>query len=113
VVNDQLKLASDTVRPAGEPRAGIAKSSPYDPPEAKDGRLSPVGDIWGLGITLVEALTQRLPASLDEQSEGPRLLTTLPSQFVGVVQRCLSRDPAKRPTAADLAAPLKSASQAP
>jgi len=40
VVNDQLKLASDTIRPAGEPRAIIAKSSLYDPPEAKNGMTS-------------------------------------------------------------------------
>src|SRR5438270_4164947 len=33
-VDDQLKLASDTVRIVGETNAGIAKSSPYDPPEA-------------------------------------------------------------------------------
>ena len=43
VVNDQLKLASDTIRPAGEPRAIIAKSSLYDPPEAKNGITSAAG----------------------------------------------------------------------
>src|SRR5216684_4040115 len=43
-VNDQLKLASDTVRPAGESSASIAKSSVYDPPEAKDGSFSTAGD---------------------------------------------------------------------
>src|SRR5271168_3519665 len=35
VVDDQLKLASDTIRPAGESAASIAKPSLYDPPESK------------------------------------------------------------------------------
>jgi TonB family protein len=112
VVNDQLKLASDTVRPAGEPRASLAESSLYDPPEAKESRLSPAGDIWGLGITMVEALTQRLPAWPDERSETACLPTTLPPTFVDTVQRCLSHNPASRPTATDLEAQFKRAPQA-
>jgi len=108
VVNDQLKLASDTVRPAGEPRASITQSSLYDPPEAKEGRLSPAGDIWGLGITMVEALTQSLPWP-DERSETASLPTTLPPAFVDTVQRCLSHNPASRPTATGLEARFKRA----
>jgi TonB family protein len=111
VVNDQLKLASDTVRPAGEPRASIAKSSLYDPPEAKNGRISTAGDIWGLGITMVEALTQSLPWP-DERSETTCLPTTLPAPFADAVQRCLSHNPASRPTATDLAVQFKRAPQA-
>ena len=111
VVNDQLKLASDTIRPAGEPRAGIAKSSLYDPPEAKNGRISAAGDIWGLGITMVEALTQSLPWP-DERSETTCLPTTLPATFADAVQRCLSHNPASRPTASALEAQFKRAPHA-
>ena len=39
VVNDQLKISSDTIRPAGELTTRVAKSSLYDPPEAKSGRI--------------------------------------------------------------------------
>jgi TonB family protein len=112
VVNDQLKLASDTIRPAGEPTASIAKSSLYDPPEAKSGRISAAGDIWGLGITLVEALTQCPPAWSDERSETVSLPATLPSTFVEIVRQCLNRNPANRPTVADLEARIKPAPQA-
>ena len=112
VVNDQLKLASDTVRPAGEPRAGIAEPSLYDPPEARNSRLSPASDIWGLGITMVEALTQSLPAWPDKRSETACLPATLPPTFVDTVQRCLSYNPASRPTATDLEAQFKGAPQA-
>jgi TonB family protein len=112
VVNDQLKLASDSIRPAGEPRASIVQSSLYDPPEAKDGRISAAGDIWGLGITMVEALTQSLPWP-DERSETAALPTTLPAAFADAVQRCLSHNPASRPTAADLTVQFKGAPRAP
>ena len=111
VVNDQLKLASDTIRPAGEPRAIIAKSSLYDPPEVKNGVTSAAGDIWGLGITMVEALTQSLPWP-GERPEMASLPTSLPPAFVDTVERCLSHNPASRPTATDLRAQFKGAPQA-
>jgi TonB family protein len=112
VVNDQVKLASDTVRPAGEPRASTAEPSIYDPPEAEGGRLSPAGDIWALGITLVEALARSVPASPEKRSATGYLPTTVAPTLVDAVQRCLSHDPGSRPTAIDLGAPFKRAPQA-
>jgi TonB family protein len=100
VVNDQLKLASDTIRPAGESTASIAQSSVYDPPEAGDGSFSAAGDIWSLGITLIESLTQYPPA----RPYNAPLPTTLPPAFVDIVRQCLDRNPANRPTVADLQA---------
>jgi len=99
VVGDQLKLASDTVRPAGEPRASSVAPSLYDAPEVQHGRSTPAADIWGLGITLVEALTQTLPWP---DAKTTSLPPSLPSAFVDVAQRCLSHDPTARPTAAEL-----------
>jgi serine/threonine protein kinase len=112
VVNDQLKLASDTVRPAGESRTSIAQASVYDPPEARDGSFSAAGDIWSLGVTVVEALTQYPPAWPDEASDAVSLPATLPPTFVGIVRRCLNLSAADRPTVADLEAPLKPSPQA-
>ena len=103
VVNDQLKLASDSIRPAGAPRVDDAAPSFYDPPEASATNFGPADDIWGLGVTLVEALTQGLP-SADEHSDAARLPTTVPAAFVATVQRCLSYNPAARPTAVELKA---------
>ena len=113
VVNDQLKLATDTVRPGGEPRASLAERSAYDPPEATSSRLSPAGDIWSLGITLVEALTQHLPARSDDRSLVVGLPTSLPRALAETVQRCLSHDPTSRPTSAELYAQFKGAAQTP
>ena len=107
VVGDQLKLASDTIRPAGERTASTAKPSLYDPPEANKGRISTAGDIWGLGITLVEALTQTPPAWSRERSESVSLPANLAPEYVDTVQRCLNRDPGRRPAIAELAAQFK------
>ncbi len=109
VVDDQLKLASDTIRPAGERTANTAQPSLYDPPEAKNRRGSTAGDIWGLGITLVEALTQTPPAWSRESCESVFLPANLAPQFVDTVQRCLNRDPGERPAIAELVAQFKQA----
>jgi TonB family protein len=109
VVDDQLKLASDTIRPAGESAASIAKPSLYDPPESKHGRMGIAGDMWGLGITLAEALTQTPPAWSRERSEAVALPADLPPEYAEALRGCLSRDPAQRPTCAELAAELQPA----
>jgi TonB family protein len=108
-VNDQLKLASDTVRPAGESTATIAEPSVYDPPETEGGRCSAAGDIWGLGMTMVEALTQHLPSWPDGKSEIASFPANLPPAFVEIGRRCLNRNPANRPTVADVEALIKPA----
>jgi TonB family protein len=113
VIGDQLKLASDTIRPAGEYAASIAQPSVYDPPEANDGSFSTAGDIWSLGITLIEALTQHRPAWPDKRFDAASLPTALPEMFAGIVRQCLYRNPANRPTAAGLAGQLKAAPQVP
>jgi TonB family protein len=104
VVNDQLKLASDTVRSVGDSPVSIAKPSLYDAPEARGGRVSTAMDVWGLGITLVEALTQRPPDSPDDRAQTVILPTTLAPALAAAIRRCLSRDPANRPGIPDLEA---------
>jgi TonB family protein len=112
VVEDQLKLASDNIRPAGPPTARNAKSSVYDPPEAKDGSLSAAGDIWGLGVLIVEALTQSPPAWTDQGAGTVSLPAALPATYVDIVRRCLSRNRAGRPSIGELEAQIKVAQQA-
>jgi TonB family protein len=92
VVNDQLKLASDTICPGGESVSGIAGND----------SSSAAGDIWALGIVITEALTQSPPVWPDERSETVALPATLSPEFAGIVQRCLSRNPDNRPTIFEL-----------
>jgi serine/threonine protein kinase len=108
VVNDQLKLSSDAVRAAGEPAASVAKPSLYDAPETKSGGIAAAADLWGLGVTLVEALTQHAP-SMTKQLDIPLLPATTPPAFADSIRRCLRRDPAERPTIAELRSQLSSA----
>ncbi|MGA8073200.1 MAG: TonB family protein [Candidatus Acidiferrales bacterium] len=94
---DQLKLSSDGIRRAGDP---ISEPSGYDPPEATS---SSAGDIWSLGMTLVEVLTQRLPAWERHAQADPNVPKTLPAPLLDIARHCLRRDPARRWTLADIA----------
>jgi serine/threonine protein kinase len=101
MVKDRLKLASDAVRPAGESTASIAPPSVFDPPESRDGSSSTAGDVWSLGVLIVEALTQKRPVWPDKSAEAV-LPETLPAPFVAIVRRCLNRNPAHRPSVEEL-----------
>jgi TonB family protein len=108
--NDQLKLASDSVRPIGESVSSPEKPSVYDPPEmaTAGGTRSPAADVWSLGMTLAEVLTQRppsWPAPSDAQTD-PVLPENLPMPFQEMVRGCLRRDPQQRLTIAGIAARL-------
>jgi serine/threonine protein kinase len=96
VVKDQLKLSSDTIRASG--------SSANNSINAGSAATGTASDIWDLGITLVEALTQRTPIWTDERSETAILPVSLPLGFVDTVRRCLSRNPANRPSVVELEA---------
>jgi outer membrane biosynthesis protein TonB len=91
VVNDQLKLSSDNIRPA------------------TNGSISTADDIRALGLTIVEALTQRPPERPGAESEAASWPATLPPDFVDIVRRCLSRNPVDRPTILGLQAQINRA----
>jgi len=113
VVGDQLKLASDNIHPAGKAAPSIAKRRTEDPPEAPSAGMSAAGDIWGLGVTMVEALTQRPPSWADERYESLSLPAALAPDLVDIARRCLSRNPGARPSLADIDARLRRASNPP
>jgi Protein kinase domain len=84
VVNDQLKLASDTIRTAGD-TTGIDLA----------------GDVRALGATIVEALTQIRPA-LNTPADALSLPTTLSPGLADALRRCLSLESGNRPTVSEL-----------
>ena len=113
---NQLKLSSDglSVPGTGE-RAEESKDSTtsakidaHDPPEKAAGELSPAADVWSLGITLAEALTQRVPAGRQGKEAGdPVVPENLPGPFFDIVSGCLRRDPQQRLTLAEIAERLR------
>src|SRR5271169_1577108 len=95
-VGDELKLSSDGIRPMGESEASTEKGNAYDAPENARGAISPSSDIWSLGMTLVEALTNRLPAWDRTKEDDPELPENIPHPFDDIAKHCLSWDPGRR-----------------
>lgn len=94
-VGDQLKLSSDGIRKAGEWDAAAPQASAYNAPEAGTTMLSASADMWSLGVTLVEALTQRKPVWATP-AEEPALPSSLPEPFQEIARNCLRREPSAR-----------------
>lgn len=99
---DQLKLSTDSLFHAGEP---LRTQSPYNAPEVAAG-VVPASDLWSLGVTLTEVLTQRRP-TWEPGSTLAQLPDNMPDQFRVIVQRCLIPDPGLRGTTADIRERLK------
>jgi TonB family protein len=97
-VNDQLKLSIDGVCAPHERSSSGEKPSPYDPPELAPTGPSSAGDVWSLGMTIVEILTQRLPIWEWTGHADPPAPRTLPPPFLEIVRNSLRRDPAMRCT---------------
>ncbi len=111
--NDLLKISSDGLCRIGEFSGSVGKPGAYDPPEAAGGRISPAGDVWSLGMTLCEALTQRLPVWERTNQAEPALPSNLPAEFLDLARHCLRRDPQLRWSVADIAARLLPNASAP
>lgn len=88
-VEDRLKISSDGLLRAGTADKGPA--SPYDPPERSTQVASPAGDVWSLGVTLVEILTQHVPSNGTVPAD-------LPEPFARIARACLQRNAADRST---------------
>jgi TonB family protein len=110
--DNQLKLSSDSVRQAGEPNASGKKRSSYEPPESGSATLSASADVWSLGVTLVEVLTQRLP-EWETPAGEPVVPASLPEPFREIARNCLKRDPNARWTVPQIKSRLNQARPAP
>jgi TonB family protein len=99
-VRDAIKLSPDRIVRAGEPASSWPLAAPYAPPESL---VSPASDVWSLGISLYETLTQYLP---NHDSNGNYVLPQLPSPFAEVIRGALVPDPAERIPLDDIRAAL-------
>jgi serine/threonine protein kinase len=95
---DQLKLSSDGVLVIGEAVPAVDKPNAYDAPERAGGKISPAADVWSLGMTVAEALTQHRPAWDVKDQTDPEVGADLRAPFADIVRGCLRRDPQQRLT---------------
>jgi TonB family protein len=99
-IGDQVKLSSDTLAAPGE--SSRRATSGYDPPEATAGGISAAADIWQLGMTLVEVLTQRLPVWDRSRPSSSQVPATVPEPLRTIAEHCLQVDAGKRWTVKEI-----------
>ena len=100
-VEDQLRSPATGSSRMDESRGCLGKPGVYDAPEMRAEGISPAADVWSLGMTLVEALTQRLPFGRDG-TRGTGSAETCAAPFLELARHCLRRDPQRRWTVADV-----------
>jgi TonB family protein len=113
VVDNRLKLSCDGLHLAGAPGKCSSALSVYDAPEAATEHISPATDVWSLGVTLVEALTQHPPAWDRSTHRQPIVPESVPQPFAGIAQECLQPDLERRCTLSDVKARLEPAPSLP
>jgi len=107
--HDRLKLSSDSLFPIGDRRQLLRGRDIYDAPEMQSAPVSAKEDVWSLGITLVEALTQHPPVFSSEHSVDPVVPRELPDLFLVIAKHALRRDPSHRWSVAEITARLNPA----
>lgn len=108
-VNDRLKLSCDSLQLAGKPGRDLLAPGAYDAPERATGTVSPAADLWSLGVTLVETLTQHPPVWDRSANRDPIVPESIPQPFAGIARECLRTDPEQRCTLGKVKARLDGA----
>jgi TonB family protein len=89
-IGNQVKLSADRILRAGESATAWPVAAPFAPPESV---LFPASDVWGLGFTICEALTQKLPV---RSASGEFAYPDLPAPFEEIVRSALVDDATMR-----------------
>jgi len=106
VVNDQVKLSCEQVQTVGRLGRRLWAPAAYEAPECAAETISPAADMWSLGVTLVEALTQHPPVWERSKQKDPIVAEPVPEPFASIARECLRIDPARRCTTGDVRARL-------
>ena len=103
---DQLKLSSDTLSEVGSAPVGLAQAGIYAAPESATAPISAAADVWSVGVTLVEALTQRTPMLRGQMDVELPVPETIPAPYLDIARRCLQMDPSRRASLKEISALL-------
>ena len=106
-VGDLLKLSSDQVAAPVESGGAGTRRDVYDAPETAEGIVSPAGDLWSVGATLVETLTQKPPFAEETPQRDRGVPASIPEPFRGIARECLHADPKRRCSIADIKARMQ------
>ena len=109
---DCLKLSSDTLLTIGAQAELCRSGDAYDAPELTMAPVSAKADVWSLGATLLEALTQKPLALAAQQAGDPAVPESLPDMLREIVRHSLRRHEAQRWSVGEIAARLNPASLA-
>ena len=101
-VDNQVKLSADSLQVTGEVGKHFLPLTVYDAPERAIGTSSPAGDVWSLGVLMVEVLTQRPPVWDRSTNREPVVPESIPQPFADIAQECLRFDRARRCTISDI-----------
>lgn len=106
-VGDQLKLSSDQIRSAAEPKPR-ANRDVFDAPELSlGGNVSPASDVWSLAMTLIAALTQKTTFAEQKLQKDPVIPANVPEPYRGIAQACLRLDADQRCSVREIERRLK------
>jgi TonB family protein len=105
VVGDRVKLSADSLQHAGRLRRAPRAQRVYDAPEVAQGHIASASDIWSLGITLVETLTQLPP--LRNPGGDPGVPQFMPEPFADIARNCLRVHPTDRASIDEIRAVLR------
>jgi TonB family protein len=107
---DQLKLSSDTLSEIGSAPLAMTQAGIYAAPEAATAPVSAAADVWSLGVTLVEALTQRTPVLRGQTDVELPVPETIPAPYVEIARRSLQVDPSRRASLKEISTLLNAGS---
>jgi TonB family protein len=116
-IADQLKLSPDALSPLDEFSQANRDLDVYDAPETSTSPATPARDVWSLGATLLEILTQQPSNISSAPSAVAEIPATVPEPFREIIRLSLSRDPLQRPNLSEITerlnpTPVKSAQPA-
>jgi TonB family protein len=85
-IGDNVKLSADRILPAGESATAWPLAAPFAAPESV---LFPAADLWALGVSLCQTLTQKLP---ERDRSGKWTVPELYPPFSKIVRAALVDD---------------------
>ena len=102
VVENEVKLSADGVVTQGKHALEFSGSDVHNAPETTTQPMAPSADMWSLGMTVVEALTQQSPVWDSAGGSEPVVPDSVPKPFDEIVRECLRINPSRRCTLSEI-----------